>query len=256
MSRYLLAANWKMHLSLTEAQALTSEIASALQGDPAIRVPMVLGVPAPYLQAVHHLVKAQSARLAVAAQNIHQAEQGAFTGETSAGMAKSCGATYAILGHSERRQYFGEDDALLAQKLDRSLASGLRPIFCIGETLAEREANQTLAVVETQLRDGSFHLSADQYRSVVLAYEPVWAIGTGKTASPQQAQEVHAAIRGLLAKQYGNELAQQIPILYGGSVKGSNAAELFAQPDIDGGLVGGASLSSSEFLAIVRSFPA
>ncbi len=251
MSRLLLAANWKMHLDLTTAQELTSEVASMLNAE-AVSAPVVLCAPAPMLQAVAHLAKEHQG-LHVGGQNLHAEKQGAFTGEISGEMIRSVGARYVIVGHSERRQYFGEDDALLARKVSRALDAGLTPIFCLGETLAEREAGQTEAVAERQLRGGLYHLSAADVAQVVIAYEPVWAIGTGKTASPEQAQAVHAFLRGLLTQQYGAAVAEGLSLLYGGSVKGSNAGELFAQADIDGGLVGGASLQSREFVTIAKA---
>ncbi len=254
MGKKLLAANWKMHLTLEGAQSLTSEITGKYETEvrPGLRV--VLAVPAPYLHACHHLVK-HNPWLAIGAQNIHPEASGAFTGEISGEMILSTGAKYVIIGHSERREYFKEDDAFLARKLTRALTTGLMPIFCIGESLAQRDAGLSLDIVEDQLRRGAFHLDSASFKSVVLAYEPVWAIGTGRTASPEQAQEVHAHLRQLVAVQYGLPVAEQCTLLYGGSVKSSNAKELFGQPDIDGGLVGGASLSSREFVEIMKAVP-
>jgi triosephosphate isomerase len=193
-------------------------------------------------------------KVAVGAQNAHQNESGAYTGEISAKMVKSTGAAFVILGHSERRQYFGEDNQLLAKKTDTALANGLKPIFCIGETLEERESEQHFEVIKKQLEEGVFHLSTEQFEQLVLAYEPVWAIGTGKTASSEQAQEIHAFIREQIANNYTQEVADNTTILYGGSCNPKNAADLFAQPDIDGGLIGGASLKSRDFLDIVKVF--
>jgi len=190
----------------------------------------------------------------VGAQNAHQAESGAYTGEVSAKMIKSAGAAYVILGHSERRQYFGESNALLAQKTDMALKHDLKPIFCIGETLREREANQHFGVIKSQLEEGIFHLGEQQFSQLVIAYEPVWAIGTGVTASSAQAQEIHAFIRTEIAAKYSGEIADNTTILYGGSCNPKNAPELFAQPDIDGGLIGGASLKSRDFVDIVKVF--
>jgi triosephosphate isomerase len=190
--------------------------------------------------------------LAVGAQNIHQAAAGAYTGEISASQVKSVGAEYVILGHSERRAYFGETDELLAKKTDIALENDLTPIFCIGETKEERESGRFFDVIKTQLTNGLFHLDAKQFASIVLAYEPVWAIGTGLTATPEQAQEVHAFIRETLAAQYGQEVADNTTILYGGSCNPSNASTLFSQPDIDGGLIGGASLKSRDFVDIIK----
>jgi triosephosphate isomerase len=255
MSRKLLAANWKMHLSLEAAQGLCSEVLGKYESQPQVQVPLVLAVPFPYLHACYHLTK-HNAKVHIAAQNIHQEAQGAYTGETSGEMITSCGVRYVLVGHSERRQYFGETNALLASKLTRALAAGLRPIYCVGETLAEREAGQTAAVVEKQMHEGAFHLSEGDFGKLAIAYEPVWAIGTGKTATPDQAQEVHQAIRNQVAIQYGLPVADACTILYGGSVKGNNAIELFSRPDIDGGLVGGASLNSREFGEIMAAFAA
>jgi len=194
------------------------------------------------------------ANVNIGAQNIHQAESGAYTGEISASQVKSVGASHVILGHSERRAYFGETDALLASKVDIALKHDLTPIFCIGETREERESGAFFDVIKTQLTDGLFHLSKEAFTSVVLAYEPVWAIGTGLTASPEQAQEVHKFIREVLADQYGQEIADNTSILYGGSCNPGNAKDLFAQADIDGGLIGGASLKSRDFIDIAKVF--
>lgn len=205
-----------------------------------------------------HLAQAVQAtagsRVAVAAQNMHQAQSGAFTGEISASMLIGVGVEHVILGHSERRAYFGENDALLAEKVQAALDSDLQVIFCFGEELSDRQKNTHFDVVESQLRNALFDLPSSVWSSIVLAYEPVWAIGTGETASPEQAQEMHAFIRQLLDKQYGAECAQSVSILYGGSVKPANAAEIFAKPDVDGGLIGGASLNALDFAAIVNGF--
>ena len=207
-----------------------------------------------------HLAQAVQAtagsRVAVAAQNMHQAQSGAFTGEISASMLIGVGVEHVILGHSERRAYFGENDALLAEKVQAALDSDLQVIFCFGEELSDRQKNTHFDVVESQLRNALFDLPSSVWSSIVLAYEPVWAIGTGETASPEQAQEMHAFIRQLLDKQYGAECAQSVSILYGGSVKPANAAEIFAKPDVDGGLIGGASLNALDFAAIVNGFKA
>jgi triosephosphate isomerase len=246
------AGNWKMHLKATEAEILLSETIQMIRMEYSGKGEVIYAPPFPYLGLAQHQLK-DYPRFWLAAQNLHAEVQGAFTGEVSAPMIASMGAAFCIVGHSERRQYFGESNALLARKLDQCLAHGLRPIYCIGETLAEREADQTFEVNRAQLSGGAFHLGAEDFSKLVLAYEPVWAIGTGRTASPEQAQEVHAYIRGLIAAQYGPEVAKSVSILYGGSVKADNAAALFAQPDIDGGLVGGASLKSREFVQIVKA---
>lgn len=192
--------------------------------------------------------------LEVAAQNIHHENAGAFTGEVAASMVKSAGVGIVILGHSERRTYFGESNTLLSQKVKQALANDLEVIFCFGELLEHRNENKHFSIVEKQLKEGLFHLSAQDFGNIVLAYEPVWAIGTGETATPEQAQEMHAFIRDVLAKKYGEEVANTISILYGGSVKPNNAKEIFSKPDVDGGLIGGASLQAADFVAIANSF--
>jgi len=252
MRKKIAAGNWKMHLNATEAARLTSETLNIVRDEYFGTAEVVLGVPFPFLGLVQHQLK-DSARFSIAAQNLHQEKQGAFTGEVSADMLVSVGATHVIIGHSERRAYFGESNALLAQKIDAALGAGLTPIYCVGETLEEREAGNMLAIIGSQLAEGAFHLSAEDFANVVVAYEPVWAIGTGKTASPEQAQEIHAFIRERIAATYGGAAANDTSILYGGSVKPSNAKELFSQPDIDGGLVGGASLNSRDFAEIVKA---
>ncbi len=252
MRKRIAAGNWKMNLTATQAQSLTSELVQIAKDEYTGQGLVILAPPAPYLPLVHHLIK-DARNFFLSAQNMHQEESGAYTGETSASMLTSVGATYTILGHSERREYFGEDEALLAAKTNKALAHGLKPIFCVGESLSEREAEQTLEVVKKQLSGGLFHLSAEQFAEVVVAYEPVWAIGTGRTASPEQAQEVHQYLRTLITDHYGSAVAQETSILYGGSVKADNAREIFLQPDIDGGLVGGASLKSRDFAEIIKA---
>lgn len=251
MRSRIIAGNWKMNLGPTAAAELAGQLASGFHA--ANGVEMILAVPYVDLLTVANAISG-NAGISLAAQNLHQAESGAFTGEISASMLVECGCRYVLVGHSERREYFGESNALLLSKVRQALKHGLRPIYCFGETLAQREAGQTFAVVEEQLRDGVFPLEDGEFAQVVLAYEPVWAIGTGKTATPEQAQEVHAYVRALLMKRYGEVRAQGISILYGGSVNAANAAILFACPDIDGGLVGGASLKAADFLTIAGSF--
>jgi triosephosphate isomerase len=253
MRKKIVAGNWKMNLDYNEGMALFSEIANMVKDEITGSQQAVICSPFIHLSSLVQLAKGHD-KIAIGAQNAHQNESGAYTGEISAKMVKSTGATYVILGHSERRQYFGEDNQLLAQKADTALANGLKPVFCIGETLDEREAEQHFDVIKTQLQEGIFHLSTEQFEQVVLAYEPVWAIGTGKTASAEQAQEIHAFIREEIANNYTQEVADNTTILYGGSCNPKNAAELFAQPDIDGGLIGGASLKSRDFLDIVKVF--
>jgi triosephosphate isomerase len=251
MRKQIAAANWKMNLNKQEAQDLLKNILDKL---PKLtdNQQVVFSVPAIYISnAVQQILGISN--VFVAAQNCHQNTNGAFTGEISAPMYSSVGVNHIVIGHSERREYFAESDALLAEKVNAVLANNSTPIFCCGEPLAIREAGTQNAFVETQLINSLFHLSPEQLLKVVIAYEPIWAIGTGKTASSAQAQEIHAFIRSVLATKYGADIADQISILYGGSVKAANAVELFSQPDVDGGLVGGASLIATEFTAIINA---
>ncbi len=251
MRKQIAAANWKMNLSLAQAETLLNEIVASAHTLGADQE-AVFAVPAIYIPLA--LAKlANKPNVYVAAQNCHQKESGAYTGEVSASMLQSIGVKHIIVGHSERREYFAESDALLAEKVNAILAIGSTPIFCCGEPLSIREADTQNAFVEAQLKNSLFHLSADAIVKVVIAYEPIWAIGTGKTASSAQAQEIHAYIRSCFTAKYGEAVANQISILYGGSVKASNAKEIFSQPDVDGGLVGGASLVATEFTAIINA---
>ena len=251
MKRQQIAAgNWKMNTTLKEGLRLASAIAKKTKPTDAL---VILSPPFTHLASVKAVIKSNK-RVKLAAQNCFEKEAGAYTGEVSVDMVKSTGADYVILGHSERRQMFNETDALIAHKTNLVLSRKMKPIFCCGEPLAIRKKKQHKRTVSSQIRKGLFHLSAAELRKVVIAYEPVWAIGTGVTASPEQAQEMHAHIRKVIAKQYGEQLAKKITILYGGSVKPANAKELFSQPDVDGGLVGGASLQVGGFMEIVRSF--
>lgn len=252
MRKKIIAGNWKMNKSFEEAMALTSEIVHMIQAEYKGSAETVLIPPFVYVNAVSRMVIGS---VSSGAQNCSNHASGAYTGEVSAGMIKSCGARYVIIGHSERRQYFGEHNAWLAQKLDAAIQNELIPIYCCGETLEEREANTHFDVLKTQITEGLFHLDSANMQKVVVAYEPVWAIGTGKTATTAQAQEVHAFIRGLISARYGADVAGKITIQYGGSVKPENAAELFAAPDIDGALVGGAALQSRSFVDIVKAMP-
>ncbi len=251
MRKQIAAANWKMNLNQQEAKDLLTNILDKL---PKLtdNQQVVFSVPALYiLNAVQQI--GGISNVFVAAQNCHQNTNGAYTGEISAPMYSSVGVNHIVIGHSERREYFAESDALLAEKVNAVLANNSIPIFCCGEPLSIREAGTQNVFVETQLINSLFHLSSDQILKVVIAYEPIWAIGTGKTASSAQAQEIHAFIRSVLATKYGADIANQISILYGGSVKAANAVELFSQPDVDGGLVGGASLIATEFTAIINA---
>ncbi len=244
-----IAGNWKMHRTPKESVALAREMVAKVGSAKGVEVAIAPTFTA--LQAVGEALAGSGVKLA--AQNVHFEAQGAFTGEISAPMLREVGCAYAIIGHSERRQYFGETDEVVAKRARAAIAQGLGAIVCVGELLAEREAGKTLEVIERQLRGGLSGMSADEAKNLVIAYEPVWAIGTGKVATPAQAQEVHAAIRKLLSALFGGDRAATIPIQYGGSVKGSNAAELLGQPDIDGALVGGASLDPADFSRIVEA---
>ncbi|RMG88100.1 MAG: triose-phosphate isomerase [Bacteroidetes bacterium] len=249
--RQIVAGNWKMNKTYDEGRDLVLEIIEKFVPNQTF---VVLCPPYIHLKNTQNLLKDISG-MALGAQNCHQEDSGAYTGEIAAPMLKSVGVEFVIIGHSERRQYFGETDELLAQKVDRALAHGLTPIFCCGENLEIREAGNHTTFVENQLKASLFHLPAEAFSKLVIAYEPIWAIGTGKTASPEQAQEMHAHIRQLIAEKYGAEIAEATTLLYGGSCKPSNAAELFSQKDVDGGLIGGASLKADDFIKIVESFP-
>ncbi|MFT4032579.1 MAG: triose-phosphate isomerase [Siphonobacter sp.] len=250
MRKYIVAGNWKMNKTAEEASALTSEIVHMVADEVTSDVEVVLCVPSVYLATLSHYTKPN---ISLGAQNIHQKASGAYTGEISAPMVKSLGIPYVILGHSERRQYFGETDEILAEKVNIALENGLKPIFCCGESLEQRQNEDFLAIVKEQLTKALFHLSAEAFSNIVIAYEPIWAIGTGLTASAAQAQEMHAALRSHIVEKYGNEVADNTTIQYGGSVNAANAAELFASPDVDGGLVGGASLKSRDFVNIIKA---
>ncbi|MDL5045150.1 triose-phosphate isomerase [Oscillatoria amoena NRMC-F 0135] len=251
MRKTIIAGNWKMNKTAEEAQGLVSEIVNIHRDEINNGAEVVIIPPFVHLSGTYSLIKNSAVKLG--AQNCSEHESGAYTGEISAGMLVSYNASYVIIGHSERRQYFGETNALLAKKVDIALKHNLTPIYCCGETIEQRNAGEHFNVNETQITEGLFHLNADEMKNVVIAYEPVWAIGTGVTASSAQAQEVHAFIRSTIAKKYGNEVAQSITIQYGGSMKPENAAELLAQPDIDGGLIGGAALKSRDFIEIIKA---
>ncbi len=251
MRRKIIAGNWKMNKTADEALALTSEIANIYKAEVNTDTGVVIIPPFVHLSGVNSLIK--DSKVALGAQDCSANESGAYTGEVSAAMIKSYHAEYVIIGHSERRQYHNETNDLLAKKVDIALKNGLTPIYCCGETLNQREAGEHFAVNASQISEGLFHLSTDDFSKVVIAYEPVWAIGTGVTASSQQAQEVHAHIRSTIANKYDEEIAQNTTIQYGGSVKPNNATELFAQPDIDGGLIGGAAMVARDFIDIIKA---
>ena len=251
MRKKIVAANWKMNLDLNEGAELVNDI---FKGMPILNESKMVVIAPPYLHlthTAHQLAGMQDVHLG--AQNCHHESSGAYTGEISASMLKSAEVEYVIIGHSERREYFKEDSAMLAKKVNQALANDMKVIFCCGEPLEIRDANTQNDYVEKQIREGIFHLSESQISSIVIAYEPIWAIGTGRTASSAQAQDMHAHIRNVIAAKYEKEIADDMSILYGGSCKPSNAAELFACKDVDGGLIGGASLKASEFLGIVEA---
>ena len=245
----LIAGNWKMNKTASEGVSLAQDLVGEV--GKIVDVDIVVCPPFTALESVGKAIDGSNVKLG--AQNMHPENSGAFTGEVSAPMLRAFFATHVILGHSERRQYFGETDAFINKKVIAALKNQLRPILCVGETLAEREAGSTLKVVQTQLEAGLEGVSKDLATSVVIAYEPVWAIGTGKVATTEQAQEVHAFIRTLLTKLFGEQIAQKVRILYGGSMKPANAPELLAQKDIDGGLIGGASLEARSFVDLVKA---
>ena len=250
MRKNIVAGNWKMNTTVPEGVKLASEVNAALEGITP-KCDVVIGVPFTHLTAVKAVI---GEKLGLSAENCADKAKGAYTGEVSAAMVASTGATYVILGHSERRQYYGETAATLKDKVVLALENGLCPIFCIGEVLEERENGTYFDVIKAQIVESLFDLTAEDFGKIVLAYEPVWAIGTGKTATADQAQEIHAFIRGLIAEKYGNQVADDTTILYGGSCKPSNAKELFEKPDVDGGLIGGAALDAASFMGIVTAF--
>lgn len=251
MRKNIVAGNWKMNTTLQEGLELAKELDAALKGK-AINCDVVIGTPFTHLASIAAAIDTN--KVGVAAENCADKNSGAYTGEVSAAMVASTGAKYVILGHSERRAYYNETAEILKEKVLLALANGLTPIFCIGEVLEEREAGKHFEVVDAQIAGSLFDLSAEDFGKLVLAYEPVWAIGTGKTASADQAQEIHAHIRQTIAGKYGQTVADDRSILYGGSCNASNAKELFANPDVDGGLIGGASLAVDKFMPIIEAF--
>ena len=251
MRKNIVAGNWKMNKNLQEGIALAKELNEALAVDKP-NCDVVICTPFIHLASVTPIV--DKAVIGVGAENCADKVSGAYTGEVSAEMVASTGAEYVILGHSERRAYYHETVEILEEKVKLALANNLKPIFCIGEVLEEREAGKHFEVVDAQIAGSLFDLSAEDFGKIILAYEPVWAIGTGKTASAEQAEEIHAHIRATLAAKYGNEVADNCTILYGGSCNAGNAKELFAKPNVDGGLIGGASLSVDKFMPIIEAF--
>ncbi len=251
MRKNIVAGNWKMNKTLQEGLTLAIELNDALATEK-LNCKVVIGTPFIHLASVTKAIDTK--KIAVSAQNCSDKESGAFTGEISAAMVKSTGAEYVILGHSERREYYGETSEVLNRKVALALANGLTPIYCCGEALEVRNSNGQNDFVKNQLDETIFNLSVDDFKKLVIAYEPIWAIGTGVTASTEQAQEMLSFIRSIIANKFGNDVAENTSILYGGSCNAKNASELFAQPDIDGGLIGGASLKVADFKAIIDAF--
>jgi len=251
MRKKIVAGNWKMNMDLAEGLKLASSIDKYFNEKPSNKATVILCTPFIHLAGAHEILK--HGKVALGAQNCASEASGAYTGEISAWMVRSTGAEYVIIGHSERRSYYNEDDKTLNKKTLLAINSGLKVIFCCGEVLKEREDKKHFMIVKRQLEEGLFPLSVEQMDKIVLAYEPVWAIGTGLTASPEQAQEMHKYIRDLVREKYGNDCAKKLPVIYGGSCKPSNAAEIFSKPDVDGGLIGGAALKKEDFTAIVEA---
>ena len=249
MRKKIVAGNWKMNNDLAETQ----DLISGLKSIPKTTDAEVIIAPS-FVSLYSAFESLRDTDILVAAQNMHQSESGAFTGEVSAKMLKGIGINTVILGHSERRAYFNEDEILLAEKVNAALENDMRVIYCFGEELKDRNYGEHFEVVNRQISNALFHLEADSWKNIILAYEPVWAIGTGETATPDQVQEMHAFIRKTVRDEYTNEIAEDLTILYGGSVKPGNAKEIFSNKDVDGGLIGGASLKAADFMAIVNAF--
>jgi len=252
MAKKIVAGNWKMNKNLQEGLKLVQELNEKIGNFKIDDVQLIVGTPSIFLSSIQNELK--DSKIKVSAQNIHQEGSGAFTGEISAEMVKSIDVSYTIIGHSERREYFGETSEQIALKVKKAIALGLTPIYCCGEVKEERESGKHFDVVNKQISSELFDLSTEDFSKVVIAYEPVWAIGTGLTASPEQAQEIHAFIRKTVANKYSDAIANETSILYGGSCKPGNAKEIFSKPDVDGGLIGGASLVADDFLAIANSY--
>ena len=248
MRQKIVAGNWKMNKNIAETKSLISDLKSQNKTSSA----RVIITPS-FVNLTTAVAETKGSDIEVAAQNMSQHDSGAYTGEISADMLKSAGVKITLLGHSERRAYFGEDDALLAKKVDKALAENIEVIFCFGEELEDRKAGKHFDVVKSQISNALFHLEASAFKNIILAYEPVWAIGTGETATADQAQEMHAFIRKTLAEKYNNDLAESVSILYGGSCKPTNAEEIFSKPDVDGGLIGGAALKAEDFFGIINA---
>ena len=252
MRKNIVAGNWKMNTTVAEGVQLAKEVNEAVAAAGELKCDVVIGVPFTHLTAVKDVIDIE--KVGLSAENCANKEKGAYTGEVSAAMVASTGANYVILGHSERREYYNETPEILKEKVDLALANGLKIIFCCGESLELRNAGTYEEFIKAELKDSLFPLSAEEFANIVIAYEPIWAIGTGVTATSDQAEEVHAFIRSFLAEKYGETVANDTTILYGGSCKPTNAPELFAKPNIDGGLIGGASLKAADFMGIVTAF--
>ena len=252
MRKNIVAGNWKMNTTVAEGVQLAKEVNEAVAAAGELKCDVVIGVPFTHLTAVKDVIDLE--KVGLSAENCANKEKGAYTGEVSAAMVASTGANYVILGHSERREYYNETPEILKEKVDLALANGLKIIFCCGESLELRNAGTYEEFIKAELKDSLFHLSAEEFANIVIAYEPIWAIGTGVTATSDQAEEVHAFIRSFLAEKYGETVANDTTILYGGSCKPSNAPELFAKPNIDGGLIGGASLKAADFKGIIDAW--
>lgn len=254
MRKKIVAGNWKMNLNLEEGVSLFSEVQEMVKDELTGNQEVIVCAPYIHLNSLAKLKSKENKALFIGAQNLHQEKSGAYTGEISGAQLKTVGVEYVIVGHSERRAYFGETNEQLAKKVDAALENGLLPIYCFGEQKEEREDGSYFKVIEAQVMEALFHLDTSDFAQVVLAYEPVWAIGTGLTASPEQAQEVHAHVREVISNHYGEDVADSVTILYGGSCNPGNAQALFSQKDIDGGLIGGASLKSRDFIDIAKVF--
>ncbi len=252
MRRNIVAGNWKMNKNFAEADDLINSIEETLRQYDTTDVDIIVCPPFPFLELVSDV--SEDANFFVGAQNVAKFDNGAYTGEISASMLKSMAVDYCIVGHSERRKYFFETNQDIAQKIDLLLKEDITPIICVGESLEEREADKHFEIIRKQVEEGIFHLKAEDMQRCIIAYEPVWAIGTGKTATKEQAQEIHAFIRGLIVEKYNDDVAQEVSILYGGSCNPKNASELFSMKDVDGGLIGGASLKAKDFIEIACSF--
>lgn len=252
MRNKIVAGNWKMNTTLEEGETLVSEVLAKIENVDLSNKKVVFGTPFVSIHSVAQIIDGKE-NVYAAAQNLSSYDSGAYTGEVSAKMLNACGAQMVIIGHSERRAYFGETNQILVEKIDQALNNNLLPIYCCGEVLEDRKNGSYKEVIKSQIEEALFHLSNDQIKNIVIAYEPVWAIGTGETASPEQAQEVHGYIRGLIGQKYGSEIADNMSILYGGSMKPGNAKDLMSMEDIDGGLIGGASLKSSDFVEIISA---